>query len=163
MESLSVVLGSTLLATLVSAWVSKTISERRIYAENITKERAKWRDRIRLIASRYPSANAKEQGQYEIEFISRLNPYDPEDLKLVESLRESGEKNSKELAIRVALLLKHDWERAKNEAKPLTGRCAYPTKRLTYKEYMLRLEIYKKGKIDEFVHSIKRLTRDGPG
>ncbi|MNQ97107.1 hypothetical protein D3C85_1127380 [compost metagenome] len=52
-----------------------------------------------------------------------LNPLDPEDiaiLKCIEGLSEctEPEKRLPEFSKRVAYLLKHDWERAKREAKP---------------------------------------------
>ena len=50
------ILGSAITAAIISAWVSKAIAERNIYIENITKERAKWRERIRKIAREYPIA-----------------------------------------------------------------------------------------------------------
>lgn len=54
-------LGSALIAGLVSAFISLRISERRIQIENITQERAKWRENIRKSAREVAEAWAKDK------------------------------------------------------------------------------------------------------
>ncbi len=156
------VLGSGVIAAIISAWVARVNSERNIYIDNITKERAKWRESIRRIASEYPGANEDAKAKLKIELASRLNPYDPEDIQLLESLRSVTADNQQELTIRISLLLKHDWERAKNEAKSFLRRRINRVRRLTFKEYMELYKTYKNGKIKEFTKGIKRLTEDEP-
>ena len=156
------ILGSAVIAAIISAWVSRINSERNIYIDNITKERAKWRESIRSIASKYPGSDEKLKLQLKIELASRLNPYDPEDIQLLESLRSVTTDNAQELMIRTSLLLKHDWERAKNEAKPIMRRRINPVKRLSFKDYMKLYKIYQNGDSKEFIKGIKRLTKDEP-
>ena len=156
------ILGSGITAGIISAWVSKAIAERNIYVENITKERAKWRERIRIIAQEYPIASEDHKIKLEIEIASRLNPYDPEDLKLFEALTNASKNNREELSVRVALLLKHDWERAKNEAKSFIARRINPVRRLSFEQYMASLQHYKNGNNERFSKEIERLTKDEP-
>lgn len=156
------ILGSAVVAAFISAWVARVNSERNIYIDNITKERAKWRESIRRISSEYPGADKKDQLKLQIELASRLNPYDPEDIQLLESLRNVTAEDAQELTIRTSLLLKHDWERAKNEAKPLIFRRINPVKRITFKEYMRLYKAYQNGDTKEFTVGIERLTKDEP-
>lgn len=151
--------GSALLAAIVSAWVSRSIAERGIYVENITKERARWRERIREIASAYASATEQFRAALEIELCSRLNPYDSEDLQLLDCLRNSSGGDA-ELATRVSLLLKHDWERAKEEAKPVWKRRLNPVRRVSYVEYMRCYQQYRSGNFEAFRTEISRLSED---
>ena len=55
--------------------------------------------------------------------MALLSPFDEEDIKLLSSIavvdcddKEERERKAEEFTKRVALLLKHDWERAKLEA-----------------------------------------------
>ena len=159
---ISTILGSAVIAAIISAWVARVNSERNIYIDNITKERAKWRENIRRVSSEYPSADKKDQLKLQIELATRLNPYDPEDIQLLESLRSVTADDAQELTIRTALLLKHDWERAKNEAKPVMLRRINPVKRITFKEYMKLYKTYQNGNTKEFRQHIKSLTKDEP-
>jgi hypothetical protein len=72
------------------------------------------------------------------EFSLNLNPFDQEDegiLAVINTVKNRDTLDVKlpEFADRVALLLKHDWERAKHEAKPLLFRWS-PPKRTTYEK-----------------------------
>jgi len=154
------IIGSGVFSVIVSALVSKAVAERRIYVENITRERAKWRERIRRVIQEYPIATDSQKIKLEMEFVSRLNPYDSEDLKLLESLKNTDNNNREELAIRAALLLKHDWERAKNEAKSFFTRRINPTKRLSFDKYMELNQCRMDGNENKFKNEIKRLTED---
>lgn len=89
---------------------------RKIQVENILKERAKWRERIRELASQIAS-NPKPKDIAELRL--RLNPNDDNDNKIID-LAESLQRNfnyfsRKSFLTKVARLLKHDWERAKKE------------------------------------------------
>ena len=116
---ISTILGSAVIAAIISAWVARIISELNIYIDNITKERAIWRESIRRIASDYPNAEDKEKIKLKIELASRLNPYDPEDLQLLECLRNVTADYTQELTIRTSLLLKHDWRELRMKQSPL--------------------------------------------
>ena len=159
---ISTILGSAVIAAIISAWVARIISERNIYIDNITKERAIWRESIRRIASDYPNAEDKEKIKLKIELASRLNPYDPEDLQLLECLRNVTADYTQELTIRTSLLLKHDWERAKNEAKSIVHRIMNPVTRITFKEYMKLYKAYQNGDTKAFKQGIEKLTKDKP-
>jgi hypothetical protein len=75
-------------------------------------------------------------GELRLSLSLNLNPSDPEDagiLKMVDSMAKAtqpDDKNTQEFTDRIALLLKHDWDRAKSEAK---HRKAPP--RLTFKAF----------------------------
>ena len=157
LQEFATLLGTGFLGGLVSAYVMRANSERRIYIENVTRERAKWRERIRIIASNYLVADNKLKMKLEIELATRLNPYASDDMKLLEALKSATTENHKELEIRIALLLKHDWERAKEEAKP---RRMLPVRRVTYEEYMKCYSHYKEGDLSRFDLELQKITKD---
>ncbi|WP_288739727.1 hypothetical protein [uncultured Rheinheimera sp.] len=126
MELLTVFLSSSVIAGSVSAIVSFYVSERRVYIENVTQERAKWRSSIRTLAeSIVKSAHSDDFHMVDIlssQLMLNLDPFDSEDILLihcVDQLATSEDKRVqiKEFRERVALLLKHDWERSKAEAR----------------------------------------------
>lgn len=89
---------------------------RKIQVENILQERTKWRERVRELVSQIASKpNKKDIAELEI----RLNPLDENDRKIIENAKSLlNTKVKKEIFLeQVARLLKHDWERAKNETK----------------------------------------------
>lgn len=121
--------GSVVLAALVTALVALQNSERNIKLGHVTSERAKWRDRVRKKALQVHRAavtdNTTRLAELHLEFTLILNPIDPdkEDEQILNTIRELDTERNKEaklaeFADRVALLLKHDWERAKLEAEP---------------------------------------------
>lgn len=124
---IATVLSSGVVAGLIAGLVTLRISERKIAIENITKQREVWRDKVRTKSLDVTNgienkALSKLCGLY-TEFSHLLNPEDTEDLAILSLLW--GFKSGKfedashvEFIERVSLLLKHDWERAKREAKP---------------------------------------------
>ncbi|MHA4868178.1 hypothetical protein ACXZ1M_10770 [Duganella sp. PWIR1] len=140
---ISTVLSSTVMAGLVAAAVSLHSSERKIHMENITHERAIWRGEMRKLADALTKAardaNANEVELHCIQLMLNLNPFDTEDMSIVavaKGLVDSTDLDAalNELTERMALLLKHDWERAKREARPWFFRRSEP-KRTLYAEY----------------------------
>ncbi len=135
---------STVVAGLVAGLVSLRVAERRIAIENITQERAKWRDRIRLkAADAFVAIRTSDQSaiaELQSAFSLLLNPLDPEDIAIVNSIApgEGKPDQAKEFSDRVALLLKHNWERAKHEARPWFYFTKEPA-RTTYVAYCNRL------------------------
>ena len=136
------VLTSTVIAGIVAAIVSWWIAERSILVENITKERAKWRDRIREHSAEAQTAiitsNKMELSRLRSTFRLLLNPHHDEDKSIINSIqvdKDDPEKKAEEFTRRISLLLKHDWERSKREAKPifLKGKKA---QRTTYDNYI---------------------------
>lgn len=114
------------------------IVQRRIEMENVTQERAKWRDRIRSLTPEVHNAIMMKNGawrtqelkKYQNIFRTLLNPSDHEDKKIIsvidpDSEHQNGQDGqAKEFGERISLLLKHDWERAKEEVKhPLFRGC----------------------------------------
>ena len=69
------------------------------------------------------------------ELTLRLNPNDPNDREILECVKQMATSNDgdkrQEFVDRVALLLKHDWERAKYEANG----DIVDSNRLSYKEW----------------------------
>ncbi|WP_417069214.1 hypothetical protein [Niveibacterium terrae] len=140
---LSTVLSSTVLAGIVAALVSLRCSERKIHVENVTQERAKWRGAMRALAEELikaaREANAKKVERQCALLALNVNPFDSEDKGLVETARKlSGaadiDSHVFEFTDRMALLLKHDWERAKREAHPWFFRGSEP-RRVPYCEF----------------------------
>ena len=124
---LSTVLSSGVLAGLVAGLVTLRTTERKIAIENITQQRQFWREKIRVKALETSKAysdkdHAKLKELY-IEFQLILNPIDNDDKGILDILwKMKNDKKDNDLIIefseRLTLLLKHDWERAKLEAKP---------------------------------------------
>jgi hypothetical protein len=115
---------AAIVGVVIGAAVSLRTNARNIKIENITKERAKWRDNVRKKALKVHQAavekNVTRLQELHLEFTLILNPRDPEDrsiLVLIQQLwSNSSESKLTELGERIALLLKHDWQRAKREA-----------------------------------------------
>ncbi|SHG17618.1 hypothetical protein [Vibrio gazogenes] len=143
MEPVSIFLSSSVIAALVAALVSLRTNERRIHIENVTQERAKWRNSMRCLADSLIKSTQKSDSTEISALCSQLalnvNPFDKEDISLIEAaekLATSDDKGAqiKEFTERMSLLLKHDWERAKREAKPWFFR-GDEARRISYKEF----------------------------
>jgi len=128
---ISLILGSGVVSSFVTSFINKIQNDKNIRIENITKERKAWRDKIRELTK---EVNIKFYKNEFLEikflisdFVIRLNPKDKEDQKIIEVLYlivelNQGTDESKiiEFNKRIALLLKHDWERVKKEVKFLS-------------------------------------------
>ena len=136
-------LSSGVVAGLVAALVALRTNERNIVIENITKQRQAWREKVRNLALRINNSyqnnevTALQNCYIELQLI--LNPNDDKDISILDTLWEMTNEESKsnlniELSEKLALLLKHDWERAKREAKPFWFKFCKPS-RLSYDEY----------------------------
>ena len=139
----SAFLGSSVVAALVAALVSLRVSERQIAIENVTKERTKWREKIRRIAiDVHKGVDAKESDKLFLlhtELALSLNPEDDEDHAILLCLTRlatdgSASDGIDEFKHRIALLLKHDWERAKREARPVWCRIHKNPERTAFAE-----------------------------
>ena len=118
---------SGVIAALVAAVVTLYKSGKAISIENITQERQKWRDKIRELAQKivaaYRGHNTEELLSLHVEMHLLLNPMDKDDKSILCTIREMIEQPGTddlhlELAEKLSLLLKHDWERAKQEVRP---------------------------------------------
>jgi hypothetical protein len=120
------VLTSTVLAAIIAALVSLLTTERRIAVENVTQERAKWRARVREMADETQNAivdaDEPKLRQLRSKFALVVNPHDSDDrgilnaISLTATVANTRQQDSQEFIDRVALLLKHDWERGKYES-----------------------------------------------
>ena len=148
---LSTILSSIVISGLIAAIVSLVVNGQKISVENVTQERAKWREKIRSqSAEAYKEIkrnDCDELMKIRASFALLLNPIDGEDNKILELLRQSenSEQNAEEFTRRISLLLKHDWERAKNETKFFSFFNDEPKriKYLTYKKSLNSNEINK--------------------
>jgi len=142
---ISAVISSAVVSAVVAGWVSRRNAERTIQVENITQERAKWRHRLRKKTAEIHTAfEADPKDIASLKSIHsqlsvNLNPFDDEDAKILKLLAilcedDSNETVVQELIIRISLLLKHDWERAKHEVR---GQCWRSPQRITYEKFRL--------------------------
>jgi hypothetical protein len=121
------------IAGIVAAYVAFWNAERKITIDNITKERAKWREKIRETALEVHKAiisgNKEQVAELKSRFRLLLNPEDEEDNKILKliCIKDENERDEKGemFSICVSYLLKHDWERAKLESKSLFKRLRF--------------------------------------
>ena len=131
-------LGGALVAT-IGAISMLAATQRRIQMDNVVEERAKWRDKIRCLTSEVHEAIMEKDPvkrrtsilQLKVKFCIVLNPYDCKDKKILESMDDiykcdcgdgckcakTRKEKSDKFSKRISRLLKHDWERAKEEVK----------------------------------------------
>ena len=125
-----VVLTSSVVSGVVSAFVAIWTTQKKISIENITQERTKWREKVRAKALEVHTSiinrNEDDLKRLKVEFSVILNPSDCEDRKIIGCIKlpQKGKENecSDVFSQRVSFLLKHDWERSKLEASPLLCR-----------------------------------------
>ncbi|MFB0811224.1 hypothetical protein ACEU6F_08460 [Aeromonas salmonicida] len=123
---IATILSSGVIAGIVAGFVTLRTSERNISIENITKQRQVWRNTIRALAINISSAYLRNERykikSYYIELQLLLNPNDDDDREILDTVWAMQEKKQMEnldieFSEKIALLLKHDWERAKLEAR----------------------------------------------
>lgn len=123
-EILIALLGSAVAASLITAIFSKEQNDKSTVVDNIIKERKAWRDKLRTLVYETQSAFEKQNScgmaSIEAQLVVLLNPYDKDDLAIVTALKQISinweQAHLQEFMDRVAYLLKHDWERVKQEA-----------------------------------------------
>lgn len=129
----SVLAGVTL--TVVAGWIAAFFAlrkdERSVQLEQITRERTKWRDNMRRTAEEiaqlyFENRAAATPGRVaalRARLVTSINPKDDaHDQQILTHYDEifSGAKTDLDvLTKRMALLLKHDWERVKWECSPI--------------------------------------------
>jgi tyrosyl-tRNA synthetase len=116
-----------LVSAVISFLVAFFTSRSTIYSKDVTEERQKWRERIRQLAIeavqfiRSEDTQSKEYQTIVSEFYVRLNPDDINDNEILETLQKCiqapNETQARKILAQVSRLLKHDWERAKTEAR----------------------------------------------
>jgi len=147
---LQVVLTSSVVAGIVSAFVSIWTTQRKISIGNITQERKNWREKVRdkslEVHDAFIERDEKKLQQLRLEFSLILNPTDDEDKEIIKSIHLPEQSKEEELALefskRVSLLLKHDWDRVKLEVgfifcrvKCINKICEWPFKKVERTKY----------------------------
>ncbi len=145
--------------TALTGWLGSFFAlrkdERAVQIEQITKERTKWRENIRKLTEEivliYMAQNeAKTPGKVaasRCKLATALNPKDQYDNDILRHFDDlfAGKANNVELfAYKIALLLKHDWERVKWDCTPIYVK---PFIRLRAKQREWRSNEYRK--VDE--------------
>ncbi|MCG6400636.1 hypothetical protein [Vibrio fluvialis] len=135
---------SAVIAAIVAGFVTLRANDRKIAAENITQQRQLWREKIRVLSANICSAyTANEHHKITalyVELQLLLNPTDSDDLDILDTVWDMRETNSDKekldivLGEKLALLLKHDWERAKAESKSSWLKIVTPS-RLPYTSF----------------------------
>ncbi len=123
-EILPIIISTGVITAIITALFGKLSSDKALKIENITKERKEWRDQLRLLIARAVKAQQDKSINdiqlIEAELVVRLNPEDKDDLSILESVKaikdEWSDDALQEFCYRVSYLLKHDWERVKQES-----------------------------------------------
>jgi len=115
----------TFTGVLVTAFVAIRVSLYTIESKNIKEERIKWREKLRtLVPNLFYVENTKKE-MVAIQICSRLNPIKDRELcRLVKKIAQQNHGNSHSdhekdklyLIESINHLLKHDWERCKNDS-----------------------------------------------
>ena len=105
--------------------------ERAVQLDQITKERTKWRGNLRkitgeIVQTYFDNKTQPIPGKVAVlraKLITSINPKDDEDDKLImdhfDQLFRGQKADIDVFTRRIALLLKHDWERVKWECTPI--------------------------------------------
>jgi hypothetical protein len=117
---MTILLASAVIAALVSPLFPVLTTERTIAAANVIQERTDWRNKIRGLAldvhRAFVAADSAKLNDLRTQFSLNVNPDDDRDQQLLQLIHVNHTAQADEFTLRVALLLKHDWERAKREA-----------------------------------------------
>ncbi|BAO45437.1 hypothetical protein [Thiolapillus brandeum] len=149
---MGILLTSTVIAAIVAAAVAFWTAQRKISIENITQDRRAWREKIRnnalSVHDALISRDEKSLNKHRAEFAALLNPNDIDDREIIGSIKlpVDGRENeyADEFSERIALLLKHDWERVKLEAGPFFMRIKGVRQLLSKIIYQPNREKYKR-------------------
>lgn len=142
--------------TAIAGWIASFIAfrkdERAVQFEQVTKERTKWRDNMRMLCEEIAMAHFENRASaipakvasLRARLATSINPkdiiHDGEILAHYDRLFSGESDDLKVFTHRIALLLKHDWERVKWECTPLYIK---PFKYFTKKQRELRQENYR--------------------
>jgi phosphate/sulfate permease len=123
-QEIIIAVSSGLVAAFVTSFVGKLINDKNISIKYVTEERHKWRDEVKKKTVQICNTkDVAELKKLRTEFIINLNPNDDDDNRIVKLIDQviltEGENRQtvKNLEKAISLLLKFEWERAKNEAK----------------------------------------------
>lgn len=141
-------IAALVLSAIVSVIVAYATAKAASYSRDVVAERKEWRDKVRALTVEasllMQGEETRSQRFLEIiwEFRLRLNPDDKNDMQILEALEKSivvpNDLLRMKFLAQVARLLKHDWERAKAEARLISF--PYPNegeiRRLRSSDYM---------------------------
>jgi hypothetical protein len=140
MGAVMTLLTSAVIAAIVSGLVALLTSERRIAAENVIQERMKWRNKVRELTSEvrrtFIGDDTARLTELSAQLSLHLNPHDSGDQQILALIARENAGRVEELTQRVALLLKHDWERAKYEASLWRWLWEKSPTRLAFEDYV---------------------------
>jgi hypothetical protein len=120
--------------TALTGWFGSFLAlrkdERAVQIDQITRERTKWRDNMRNLTTKivhtyFANKDTPVPGkvaEHRSRLVTSLNPRCEHDNKLLvhfDLLFSSSEADIEVFTKRVALLLKHDWERVKWDCTPI--------------------------------------------
>lgn len=152
--SLNTILAGSGIAV-VGGWIGAFFAlrkdERGIHIKQITEERTKWRGAMRSLTTEIVNAYGNRSSQTEkhdtLELRARLatnlNPKCEDDNKIIEHFDKLFAGSASDVEVftkRMALLLKHDWERCKWESTPIYEK---PFIRFTKKQREWRSQRYR--------------------
>ncbi len=142
--------------TAIGGWIASFVAlrkdERAVQLEQVTKERTKWRNNMRELCEEIAALHVENKASpvpakvaaLRARLATSINPKDKTDDEPILAHYDrlfSGESNDFKLFTRrIALLLKHDWERVKWECMPLYVK---PFKRFTKKQCEWRKRNYR--------------------
>lgn len=145
--------------TAVGGWIASFIAfrkdERAVQLEQVTKERTKWRDNMRKLCEEIAIAHVEHRINEKPATVASLRARLATSINPKEKIHDgailahydrlfSGESDDLRLFThRIALLLKHDWERVKWECTPLYIK---PFKRFSKMQREWRQENYRETK-----------------
>lgn len=128
-KNLTIILSSTVLASLVSSSITFAINKKNASLQHITSERKEWRIEIRKISEEIHKADKENIGLILVKLKTRINAYGNYSndttkdshiwaiIKQIETSKTDLEFGKKKIMLidYLSLLLKYDWERSKNE------------------------------------------------
>lgn len=119
-DYLTLILGSSAVGAIVTYFSTQHTNIRSHKVKYITEERQKWRHDIKQSVAEFcSSVDQEKRSKLKTFIILSLNPCDDKDKKIADCLyallEDRNDEKLRELEKRVAFLLKHDWERVKDE------------------------------------------------
>ncbi|PIH59063.1 hypothetical protein [Paenibacillus sp. LK1] len=132
MGILQTIITASVSATVIAAIINKISNDKNQSLKYITDERAKWREFVKISASKIYSGKYDLDKETEAGVITHLilslnplrftsdNRLDNRIRELLEEIEKGNRAQEvlKEFRYCIGTLLKHDWERSKNEARP---------------------------------------------
>lgn len=139
---------AALVGVAIGALATYSLGQRNLTAQYVIAERKLWREKLRCVLQQLLEHPGKDTAA-KVSLVLHLNtnPFHQQDRQIVDlaaGICDPANQNQEfqELSIRMALLLKHDWERAKAETQPFSS----APRRWTYDEYLQWLNKQPHGK-----------------